>query len=149
MSDLRALYQATIVEHARSPRNQGALDGATAQATADNPLCGDQVTVSVRADGERIDALRFEARGCALCCAAASIMSERVTGATGAEARALADRFERYVRAAPDTPPASDGETEALGELTAFAGVRAVRSRQACALLPFRALLEALGPRPA
>lgn len=142
MSDARALYQAVIVDHDRAPRNHGPLDGADAHATADNPLCGDVVTVHLRRDaGGRIAAAGFEARGCALCRAAASIMTEQVRGHAPDDARALAARFEAHVRAPADAPP---GDAAALGDLAAFTGVRAFRSRQVCALLPFRALLAAL-----
>ena len=162
MSDVRALYQAVIVDHDRAPRNHGPLTDATAHATVDNPLCGDVVTVHVRRDvaaataaaaddddDDRIGAIAFEARGCALCRAAASIMTGQVQGRRVADARALAARFEAYVRgpapAASAAEPADAADAD-LGELTAFAGVRAFRSRQACATLPFRALLAALAP---
>ena len=161
MSDVRALYQAVIVDHDRAPLNHGPLADATAHATVDNPLCGDVVTVHVRRDvaaataaaaddDDRIGAIAFEARGCALCRAAASIMTGQVQGRRVADARALAARFEAYVRgpapAASAAEPADAADAD-LGELTAFAGVRAFRSRQACATLPFRALLAALAPR--
>lgn len=143
MSDVRALYQAVIVDHDRAPRNHGPLADATAHATVDNPLCGDVVTVHLRrTDDGRLAAITFEARGCALCRAAASIMTERTPGLTADALRDLAARFEAYVRAPTTTPAVDDDET--LGELTAFAGVRGFRSRQACATLPFRALLAAL-----
>jgi nitrogen fixation NifU-like protein len=162
VTDVRALYQAVIVDHDRAPRNHGPLADATAHATVDNPLCGDVVTVHLRRDAadadaadadddaDRIGAIAFEARGCALCRAAASIMTGQVQGRRVDDARALAARFEAYVRA---PAPAAAGQAAAgtddtvdadLGELTAFAGVRAFRSRQACATLPFRALLAAL-----
>ena len=141
--DVRALYQAVIVDHDRAPRNHGPLADATVHATVDNPLCGDVVTVHLRVDPDgRVAALGFEARGCALCRAAASIMTERARGHDASELRALAARFEAYVRG-PDAPVPDDDEAT-LGELTAFAGVRAFRSRQACATLPFRARLAAL-----
>ena len=141
MSDVRALYQAVIVDHDRAPRNQGPLADATAHATVDNPLCGDVVTVHLRrGDDGRVDAITFEARGCALSRAAASLMTERVRGLSAAEATTLSARFEAFVRTdATDAP-----DDAILGDLTAFAGVRAFRSRQACATLPFRTLLAAL-----
>ncbi len=140
MTDVRALYQAVIVDHDRAPRNHGPLAGATAHATVDNPLCGDVVTVHlIRAADDTIAAISFEARGCALCRAAASIMTERVLGLTPAAIAALTAQCTRFIRSA-DTA----ADEPLLGELTAFAGVRAFRSRQACALLPFRALERAL-----
>lgn len=148
MSDVRALYQALIVDHDRAPRNHGPLADATAHATIDNPLCGDVVTVHLRrGDDGRVDAITFEARGCALSRAAASIMTERARGRSAADATALAARFEAFVRADAATATNAD-DTAILGDLTAFAGVRAFRSRQACATLPFRALLAALADAP-
>lgn len=133
------LYQATIVDHDRAPRNAGPLADATHQATIDNPLCGDVVTVYARIAGGKIDALQFEGRGCALSRAAASIMTTLVQHRTPEAARALAGEFERFVHAAPDSPVPGD-----LGELRSFAGVRHFRSRRVCAMLGFRALLRVL-----
>lgn len=130
-----ALYHAQIVEHDRSPRNAGPLDGATHAVTIDNPLCGDVVTVRAIVDGERLVDVRFEARGCALCRAAASMMTVAVHGSSVADARALAARFEAFV---------GGGDDHALGELVAFRGVRQIRSRRTCATLPFRALVRSL-----
>lgn len=135
------LYQATIVDHDRAPRNAGPLDGATHHATVDNPLCGDVVTVHARVEGGVIRELTFEARGCALSRAAASIMTTMVRDRTTEASRRLAAGFERFVQAAPDADIPDD-----LGELRAFAGVRRFRSRRVCATLGFRALLRALEP---
>jgi nitrogen fixation NifU-like protein len=149
--DRDELYQATILDHDRAPRNAGELAGATHHATVDNPLCGDVVTVHARiVDGE-IREIRFAARGCALSRAAASIMTTMVRDRTPDAARGLAAAFERFVAAPPDAPthvaPADpavvDGDDQ-LGELRAFAGVRRFRSRRVCATLGFRALLRAL-----
>lgn len=141
------LYQATIVDHDRAPRNAGALADPTHQATVDNPLCGDTVTLRARIVDGVIRDIAFEGRGCALSRAAASIMTTMVRGRTPAAARELAAAFERFVQAAPDAavPDEPDGRDE-LGELRAFAGVRRFRSRRVCALLGFRALLRALDP---
>jgi nitrogen fixation protein NifU and related proteins len=135
------LYQATIVDHDRAPRNAGALADPTHQAAVDNPLCGDTVTLQARVEGGVIRDIAFEARGCALSRAAASIMTTMVLGHTADASRDLAAAFERFVQAAPEA-----AVPEELGELRAFAGVRRFRSRRVCALLGFRALLRALDP---
>jgi nitrogen fixation NifU-like protein len=138
-SDTDDLYQATIVDHDRAPRNTGALPGATHHATIDNPLCGDVVTVHARiADGVVHD-LRFEGRGCALSQAAASIMTTMVRERSTVEARRLVAAFEQFVQAQPDA-----ALPEELGELRAFAGVRRFRSRRVCATLGLRTLLRTL-----
>jgi nitrogen fixation protein NifU and related proteins len=136
---LRQLYQAIIVEHSRAPRRRGPLPGATHEATIDNPLCGDQVTLRLLIDGDEIRDAAFEGQGCALSLAAASLLASRLAGAPLAEARALVDRFSAFVQDRPGAP-----EPPELGELSAFAGVREFRSRQACALLPAQAFARAL-----
>jgi len=134
-----ALYQALIVEHDRVPRHQGPLPGATHAATIDNPLCGDVVTLRLIVHSERVASAAFEARGCALSRAAASMLTERVIGRPIAELAPLVAEFERFVSAPPD-----DAVPAELGDLAAFAGVRRARSRRVCATLPFRALVAAL-----
>jgi nitrogen fixation NifU-like protein len=139
--EIDQLYQATIVEHDRAPRNCGALAAATHAATVDNPLCGDVVTVQARIDDSVVREIAFDGRGCALSRAAASIMTTMVRDRTTEDSRELAAAFERFVHTAPDA-----AIPEELGELRAFAGVRRFRSRRVCALLPFRALTRALAP---
>jgi len=140
---VRELYQAIIVDHSRAPRRRGPLPGATHEATVDNPLCGDRVTFRLIVDGDRVRDAAFEAQGCALSLAAASLLAERVAGAPIAEARALIARFAAFVREAPGAPI-----PEQLGDLSAFAGVREFRSRQACAALPAVAFERAVPPLP-
>jgi nitrogen fixation NifU-like protein len=136
VTDTRALYHATIVDHDRHPHHEGALPAATHAATTDNPLCGDIVTMRfVVANGVIADAA-FEARGCALCRAAASLLTDRAIGATPGDLRALAARFGEFVQ--------GEGPAAELGELAVFEGVRAFKSRRACACLPFDAAARAL-----
>jgi nitrogen fixation protein NifU and related proteins len=132
VSDVDELYQAVIVDHDRAPRNHGPLAGATHEATADNPLCGDEVTVQLRVDGGVIRAVAFVGHGCALSRAAASIMTEQLRDRDEAAVRALAADFAAFVRA----PPSDPVDAARFGDLAAFAGVRR-----------FRAALGALGHR--
>jgi len=139
MTDVDELYQATIVEHDHRPRNGGALADPTHEATVDNPLCGDVVTVQVRLADGIVREIACDGRGCALSRAAASIMSTLVLDRQADAARELTRAFEQLVQAAPDA-----AIPDHLGELRAFAGVRRFRSRRVCAMLPFRALMQAL-----
>ncbi|HYU16746.1 MAG TPA: SUF system NifU family Fe-S cluster assembly protein, partial [Candidatus Acidoferrum sp.] len=136
---LRQLYQAIIIDHGRAPRHGGPLPGATHEATADNPLCGDQVTLRLIVDGDVVREVAFEGHGCTLSRAAASLLASRLPGTAVPDARILADRFAAFVREPPDSPVPSD-----LGDLAAFAGVREFKSRQDCATLVVEALLGAL-----
>jgi nitrogen fixation NifU-like protein len=136
------LYHALIVEHDRAPHHHGPLANATHTATLDNPLCGDVITLRLIVDGDQIRDLAFEARGCALSRAAASLMTDRVLGAPIDTLGALAARFEQFVQEPIDAAVPAE-----LGELAAFVGLRGVRSRRGCATLPFRALIAALTDR--
>jgi len=133
------LYRAVIVAHGKQPRNRGRLPEATHVAEGDNPLCGDHVRVAAALADERIMAVAFDGESCAVATASASLMSERVAGASRSEARRLADAFADMVRtgAVPDAI--------AFGELVAFAGVHRVPVRMSCATLPWRTLCAALG----
>jgi nitrogen fixation NifU-like protein len=91
VSDLDQLYREVILDHYKNPRGHGLIEGADALAEGQNPLCGDEVTVSVRfaADGETIDEVGFEGRGCAISQAATSMLTELVRGRTAGEVAAL------------------------------------------------------------
>ncbi len=133
------LYHPTILDRDRHPRCCGPLPDATHQATLDNPLCGDVVTMRLVVDGERVTAAAFEGRGCAVSRAAASLWAERLQQLPLAEVAALLARFAAFVAEPLDAPIPDE-----LGELAVLAGVRAARSRRGCATLPSRALAAAL-----
>ncbi len=82
MSEFDQLYREVILDHYKNPRSHGLLDAPDAQAEGQNPLCGDEVTVSLRFDGDTISAVGFEGRGCAISQAATSMLTELVQGKT-------------------------------------------------------------------
>jgi nitrogen fixation protein NifU and related proteins len=139
--DLNDLYQQVILDHSRSPRNYGPLPQPSRQAHGRNPLCGDQVTVFVRTDGDRISEVRFEGSGCAIAQASASMMTSALKGKTLAEAQSLFERFQELVK----TGQATGDE---LGKLGVFAGVHKFPARVKCAILCWHALLAALTDQP-
>jgi nitrogen fixation protein NifU and related proteins len=147
MSDpLADLYQSIIVRASRDERRRGTLANATHRATVDNPMCGDVVTLQLVLAGTAIDDIRYDSRGCALSVAAAALLADRTVHAELSAIRTLDQAFRELLAGEPGAP-IPDG----LGDLAAFAGVRAFRSRKACALLPFAALHEALNsafPKP-
>ena len=73
-------FRAIVLEHFRHPRNRGPLDDATASAEGANPLCGDRIRVQVRVIGDTIHDARFTADACAICIAAASVLTAHVRG---------------------------------------------------------------------
>jgi nitrogen fixation NifU-like protein len=133
-----ALYPELLLEHARHPRNRGPLPGAAHRAQRDNPFCGDEVTVAVALEGDRLIAVAFEGAGCAVAIASASMMTTALEGKSRAEAAALAARFFQLISGG------TGEERDELGELAAFAEVARYPVRVQCARLPWEALLAAL-----
>ena len=140
MSDLTDLYQSIILDHNRAPRNYGAMEGADRRAEGRNPLCGDELTVWLRLDGETIADVSFVGSGCAISKASASLMTAAVKGKTRAEAEALFERFHRLV-----TGKATAEEAGLPRSLAAFSGVSRFPVRVKCASLSWHALRSALG----
>jgi nitrogen fixation NifU-like protein len=140
MSDLADLYQQVILDHNKRPRNRGRLPTATRVAHGDNPTCGDQCSVYLRMDGDRIADISFDGSGCAISQASASLMTTQLKGKTATEATKLYDEFHRIVTTgqAPDE----------ISDLAAFAGVHAFPARIKCATLGWHAALNALKGDP-
>ena len=84
-------YSTVILEHFRRPRNRRALESATGRGEASNPLCGDHVRFFLRAESGRIAEATFQAEACAICTAAASVLTDLAHGLTRAELVNLAD----------------------------------------------------------
>jgi nitrogen fixation protein NifU and related proteins len=150
--DAKTLYRETVLDHAKNPRNEGALADATHEATAHNPLCGDRVTVRLVVDGDAVRAIKFEARGCMIACASASLMTELVAGHTAREGIALADRLDALLNQDADHEASNAGVRASdvaidPGALAPLHGVLEFPARKACAVLPWSALREALGKK--
>jgi nitrogen fixation protein NifU and related proteins len=137
--DLKELYRDVILDHNRQPRNFGHIDNADGCAEGNNPLCGDQLTLTVRLNGERIEDIRFEGKGCAISTASASLMTEAVKGRDRAAVRELFGKVHALLTRG-DTAP--DGS---LGKLAALGGVREFPVRVKCASLCWHTLNAALG----
>jgi nitrogen fixation NifU-like protein len=85
------MYREVILDHYKNPRGHGVLEDADAVAEGQNPLCGDEVTISVKFgdDGETIQEVGFEGRGCAISQAATSMLTEMVVGRKASDVAAL------------------------------------------------------------
>jgi nitrogen fixation NifU-like protein len=135
MSD--QLYQERIVALAKAKTGAGKLASPTRSARRDNPLCGDRVSIDVRVDGEgRIAEIAHQVRGCLLCQASASALSSVAVGRDKAGIAEIRHEAEKAIGREMGNPHEP---------FTAFAPVRAYKSRQECVLLPFEALEDALG----
>ncbi len=135
--DAKTLYQQQVLEHAKTPRNEGDLEPHTHAAKGVNPLCGDRVSVSVMVEDGRISDIRFRSRSCAITKASASMMTTIVRGKTVDDARALAKRLATVVSTGDATPEPDD-------PLSPFAGIRHFPTRTRCATLPWDTLDDAL-----
>jgi nitrogen fixation NifU-like protein len=136
---LSALYQELILDHYRRPRNKGVLEQPTHTIALNNPLCGDEIDLQLRMEGDVIKDVRFVGRGCSISQAAASMMTQIVKEKRLVEAFALADRMSAMMHG--DEAAAKD---KALGDLRALAGVAKFPIRVKCALLPWNALRDAV-----
>ena len=149
MSDLRDLYQATILDHSKQPKNFRKIDGATHHAEGYNPLCGDKFDVYLQVEGDRVVDVSFEGSGCAISTASASLMTQALKGKSVAEALALFHAVHQTVTGQEDeamaegSKPAADAPVE-LGKLAVFEGVRQYPLRVKCATLPWHTLRNAL-----
>ncbi len=85
MASDESFYREVILDHYKNPRSHGVLDPADAHADGQNPLCGDEVSVYVRFDGDVISDISFEGRGCAISQAATSMLTEIVKGRNAAD----------------------------------------------------------------
>ncbi|MBD5781732.1 SUF system NifU family Fe-S cluster assembly protein [Pelagicoccus sp. NFK12] len=134
-SDLKKLYQQTLLQHSKQPHNNGELPDA-ASATVRNPLCGDEITVYHKTnDGEKSQ-IAFTAQACTICLASASMMTQHLATLPTPEAVSFSQVFVSKFQSKPDS-------IELPGELAALSGVLSFPSRIRCATLPFEAYLAA------
>jgi nitrogen fixation NifU-like protein len=140
MSELSELYQETILEHNKNPRNFREIEDASETADGNNPLCGDALRVYVKTDGEIVSDVAFKGSGCAISKASASMMTQAVKGRTKQEAEELFNEFHDMVTGALDP----EAEATHLGRLKIFAGVLEFPARVKCASLSWHTLHAAL-----
>jgi len=136
--ELKDLYRDVILDHNKKPRNFGRLEEPAVHADGHNPLCGDRLTVSLRLNGDRIEDIRFEGKGCAISTASASLMTEAVKGKDRGAVGALFDKVHALLTE-QDAVPGND-----LGKLAALSGVREFPARVKCASLCWHTLNAAL-----
>jgi nitrogen fixation NifU-like protein len=136
---LDELYQELLLDHFKNPRCQGCLPNPSAHSHVFNPLCGDQVALTVRLEADKIADLAFTGHGCSISQASASMMAELCKGKDIGEAKELILSFQEMMRG--EEPSAKDK----LGDVLALEGVRKFSARIRCALLGWEALERCLG----
>ncbi|HUY08504.1 MAG TPA: SUF system NifU family Fe-S cluster assembly protein [Candidatus Dormibacteraeota bacterium] len=129
------LFREIILDHYRHPRHRGLVEPADVATHGHNPLCGDELDLTLRVQEGQVEAVGFEGQGCSISMAAASMMSEEIQGKTVTDTKDLITRFRAMLLEGQD--PTSVGD---IGDLEALAGVRRYAARIKCAMLPWSAL---------
>jgi nitrogen fixation NifU-like protein len=132
------LSREIILDHYQNPRNHGRLEQPTLANRGHNPLCGDEVELSLGIDDDHIRDIAFSGRGCSISQASASMMTEVVKGQTVDAAEAAVQRFTERMTDRKPAPP------ELTDEIDALQGVKKYPARVKCALLPWTTLRESL-----
>ena len=134
-----ALYKQQLLDHARKPRNKGDLSGADRIARGSHPRCGDEIELGLFLDGDRVERVEFRGRGCSICIASASMLTEAAHGERD-DLLALCNTVQDWF------DPKNARDEAPRESLQALGPVRAHRARQRCALLSWDALRDALTP---
>jgi nitrogen fixation NifU-like protein len=136
--NLSDIYGEILLDHYRLPRNKGRLEHATLSVEGVNPLCGDEITLDLEFDGERLKDITFSGKGCAISMASASMLTEVLKGKTLEEIESWIAAFREFIR----TGRAPEGLD--FGDLLALEGISKLPVRVKCATLPWTTLEEAL-----
>jgi nitrogen fixation NifU-like protein len=134
---MESVYKAALLDHFHNPRNKGDLDAMDAISRGSNPRCGDDIEVGVSQDNNVFTYVRFRGRGCSICLASASMMSESTMGLSHAKATQLVLQVLNWFSETDGTPPLNP-------TLLALDAVRSHPARQKCVTLAWKALDTAL-----
>ena len=138
---LEQMYQEIILDHYRNPHRSGLREPFDAESYQINPTCGDEVTLRVALDGDRVTDVSYDAIGCSISQAATSVLTDLVVGRTVDDSRSTMDAFVEMVQSRGQVEPDED----VLQDAVAFAGVSRYPARVKCALLAWMAFKDAVG----
>jgi len=139
MMQLDNLYQEVILDHYKNPQNKVLNPNSDAQVHHVNPSCGDEITLGVTLDGDKILSITWEGVGCSISQASTSIASDLLTGKTLEEARSISEDFLQLMQ----SKGSIEGDPEVLEDAVALAGVSKYPARIKCALLGWMAFKDA------
>lgn len=142
---LEEMYKEVILDHYRSPHGQGLRDPFEVEVQHVNPTCGDEITLRLTLDRQSdteavVSGLSYQAQGCSISQASASVMFDQVQGQSLTVGLATLDEFGKLMRSAVEE---SQPDEELLGDAIAFSGVAKYPARVKCALLPWMAFKDA------
>ena len=138
-SELDSLYQEIILDHYKNPLNKGLRQPFEAEVHHVNPTCGDEVTLRVHLDGDTVSDVSYDAVGCSISQAAASVLTDLVIGKPVTEAMSIHEEFLALMQGKGQVEP----DEEVLEDAVAFAGVAKFPARVKCALLAWMAWKDA------
>ena len=142
--NLKELYQEIILEHGKNPRNLGKAHEFNKEAKGHNPLCGDNVHVYLKLNGQKIvEDISFEGSGCAISMASASIMTDLIKGKNEHEAKEIVEDFLGMIKENPDLKSEYLKEDEKT-KLMCLSGVKQYPMRVKCATLSWHTLTSAM-----
>jgi nitrogen fixation NifU-like protein len=136
---LESMYQEIILDHYRNPHHKGLRDPYDAEVHHVNPTCGDEVTLRVRLDGDDVADVSYDAMGCSISQASASVMADLIIGRPVKEAMNTGDEFLKLMQSRGQLDPDED----ILEDAVAFTGVSKYPARIKCALLAWMAWKDA------
>lgn len=137
---LDELYQEIILDHYKSPRNLGRLEQPDIAHRGYNPLCGDEIEVSLAVADGKVSDVRYQGRGCSISQASASMMTEVIKGKPIDDVLELLEHFKGFMLDRNTDPVEDTG----LGDLESLQGVKKYPVRIKCALLSWNTLGEEL-----
>ncbi len=142
--NLKELYQEIILEHGKNPRNLGKAHEFNKDAKGHNPLCGDNVHVYLKLNGQKIvEDISFEGSGCAISMASASIMTDLIKGKNEYEAKEIVEDFLGMIKENPDLKSEYLKEDEKT-KLMCLSGVKQYPMRVKCATLSWHTFTSAM-----
>lgn len=136
MSEIDEIYTNIIMEHSSNSQNKHELENETCSMHGHNPNCGDDITLHIKMDGERIEDLSFTGSGCAISQSSTSVMVDTLKGKTLQQANEIIDAFVDMI----DRKPISDEQKKLLSEAVAFQNISNMPARVKCALLAWKTL---------
>ena len=137
--ELNSLYQEVILDHYKRPHHKGLVAGDI-QVHHINPSCGDEITLSLKVDGDKVANVTWDGVGCSISQASVSIMSDLLIGKKIHEASSVLDSFVEMMQSKGQ----NEGDEEVLEDGVALAGVSKYPARIKCALLGWMAYKDAV-----
>ena len=136
--ELDSLYQEVILDHYKHPQHKGLSPTFDAQVHHVNTSCGDEITLNIILEDDRISSLTWDGQGCSISQASVSMMSDLLTGKSLEEATVVVNSFSQLMA----SKGTSTGDPEILEDAVSFAGVSKFPGRVKCALLGWMAFKD-------